>query len=98
MTIDGRTEVTEWNTLQYGDMVTLTGEKGCSYKFLSALVDEDGECIHVNLYGGRNGKVKKDGYTGKRMLRSILPARVVVPDEKALDRQRRLRAMKEAGE
>ena len=95
---EDKTEVTEWNTLEYGDMVTLVGEKGCSYKFLSALMGPDGECIHVNLYGGRNGKATKDGYTGKRMLRSIRPARIVIPDEKALAKQRKLRAMKEAGE
>lgn len=87
-----RTKVEEWNTLQKHDEVTLTRERGCSYTFLGAVLDAEGNCLHVELVGGRIGKVtKKNGRTGQRMMRTVLPERVQIPSEKVLLKQRQLR-------
>ncbi len=88
-------DVLEWNTLVKGDEVTLLGEKGCIYTFLSAALNPDtGECVHVNLVGGRKGRITKKGDTRQRSMRAIRPERIKIPNEKQLEKQRRLRALK----
>ena len=92
-------EVEEWSGLVIGDMVTLVGERGAEYRFLGAVINTDtDECMHVNLFGGKIGKVMQSGSTGIRQLRAVRPERIKIPDVKNLTKQRKARALKLLGD
>lgn len=91
---EGRTEVTEWRGLQVGDTFTLHGEQRKEYEFLGAVLDETGQCLHVNAVGGKIGRQLKTGSTRTHQMRALRPERVKIPSQRDLERQRCARELR----
>lgn len=92
----GRVILTEWEGLEVGDRVTLRDERKAEYKFLNAVMDPDtGKCLHINLIGGKIGRITKKGSTAQRKFRAVFPEKVNIPGDKELHKQRALRARRE---
>lgn len=79
-----------YDILLPGDEVKVQGLPGV-FKFLAIVESRAGE-IHAELYGGTVGRHPQ------RMMRAVDPARLKVPSERVLTRQRRLRAERESEE
>lgn len=92
------TVVEEWGDLRPGDVFHVTGERGTEYSFLSCALNDAGEVLHINAVGGNIGRKLKDGgNTRTRAMRAFRPERIIIPDVKALAKQRKLRKMKTEG-
>ena len=72
----------EWQSLVPGDVTKVVGVPG-TFEFIKAVADADThEVTHIEMVGG------KKGY---RKMRAFTPERVIIPSEKELQKQRKVR-------
>jgi len=84
-----KSTVETWKGLIPGDIVTVTEAPG-SYKFINATINaETGETLWVTVIGGRKGR---------SLTRMFTEERIVLPKEKALQKQRSNRGIATEGE
>jgi len=69
-----------WKTLQFDDRISIVGENG-TFTFVDAVIETDtDETLWVTVHGGKRGREKTRFFT---------PDKIVIPDEKTLQKQRK---------
>lgn len=77
-----RPRVDTFDRLQSGDVVKLRSEQGV-FTFLSVALDDEGAVLWADLHGGT---------ANREQLRTVSVARLKIPTQRQLDRQRQARA------
>ena len=71
--------LTEWNSLKPGDSIKIQQLPG-DFTFIRAVADGEPEnVLWVEVHGGRKGRT---------MMRAVTPERIIIPNAKALQKQK----------